>query len=96
MAAAPSAIIADTFEPSLAAEKGEAPSVPRDDRETVRGPSKPCLNQLSTDDASRAVMPTVDAVAGDKGEPDDTETQGELNEGFNHRTHGPHSPILRG
>ena len=60
---------------------------------TGRLHSKPRLNQLSTDDAPRAVIPTVETVAGDKGEPDDTETQGELNERFNHWTHAPHQTV---
>ena len=67
--------------------------VNQEDRETNSLLSKPCFNQLSTDDASRAVIPTVETVAGDKGEPDDTEAQGELNERFNHWTHAPHQTV---
>ena len=67
----------------------------KEDRGTDGLHSKPRLHQLSADDASRAVIPTVETVAGDKGEPDDTETQGELNERFNHWTHAPTQPFWR-
>jgi len=65
----------------------------KEDRGTGRLHAKPGLNQLSADHASRAVVPTVETVAGDKGEPDDAETQGELDERFNHWTHAPNPTI---
>ena len=49
----------------------------------------PRINQFSADEPSRGIVPAIEAVARDKGEPDRTETQYELNQRLNHRTHTP-------
>ena len=58
-------------------------------RKTTPLVSVPCLNQLSANDPPWRVVPAVEAVAGDKGQPDQTETQGETNQRLNHRTRTP-------
>jgi len=51
--------------------------------------SEPGLDQLAAKDAPWRIVPTVEAVGDDKGDPDQTETQGELHERFNHLTNAP-------